>query len=71
MTNAQKNRVFLATTDARTKADVLVNIADHYGVGTKEAFDEVTGPYAEHLLDYVTGPLRAGVHALMLRSGLD
>ena len=70
MTNAQINAKFLSVTDARTKQAVLANIAKHYGISQQEAFDEVTGEGAEHLLDYVTGTERAATHLLMKRHGL-
>lgn len=67
MSNAQINQAFFAATDAKTKADVLANIANHYGITSAEAYEEVTAEEAEHLLDYVTGPTRAAVSVLMQR----
>lgn len=67
MTNARITQAFLAAIDTKTKADVLANIANHYGISQQEAFEEVTGDEAEHLLDYVTGPTRAAVSMLMQR----
>jgi DNA-binding XRE family transcriptional regulator len=55
--NAAAN--FLDVIDAKTKAEILNNIANHYGITAEEAFAEVTDSEAEHLLDYVTGPARA------------
>jgi len=57
-------------TDADTKRDLLQNIANHYGITPQEAEAEVTDPEAEHLLDYVTGPMRAAAHVIMKRHGL-
>lgn len=69
LTNAQITAAFLAATDAKAKAAILDNIAQHYGITAAEAFDEVTGEGAEHLLDYVTGPERAAARVLMQRRG--
>jgi uncharacterized phage-associated protein len=70
MTNAQKNAAFFAATDAQTKAAILANIANHYGISSAQAYEEVTDAEAEHLLDYVTGPQRAAASFLMQRHGL-
>ena len=70
MTNAKINQAFLTATDAQTRALVLNNIAKHYGISPEQALDEVTDDGAEHLLDYVTGPARAGVSVLMKRHRL-
>lgn len=70
MSNAERTITFFHLTDAATREKVLKNIADHYGITPAEALDEVTDPEAEALLDYVTGPERAAVHALMQRHGL-
>jgi len=67
MTNAQTTARFFAATDAATRAAVLGNIANHYGITQAEALAEVTDDEAEHLLDYVTGPTRAAVSVLMQR----
>lgn len=60
---------FLAAIDAKTKNMILVNIANHYGITTEEAYEEVTDEEAEHLLDYVTGPERMATSALMQKHG--
>lgn len=70
MNNGQINSKFLATTDSKTKSDVLSAIAKHYGITTQDAFDEVTGDEAEHLLEYLTGNVRAATSVLMKRRGL-
>jgi len=61
---------FFAITDAKTKADILANIANHYGITSAEAEAEVTDPEAESLLDYITGPERLATSLLMKRHGL-
>jgi len=71
MNNAQTTAQFFSATDAKTKADVLANIANHYGITQQEALEEVTDTEAESLLDYVTGPTRAAVSLLMKRHGLN
>ena len=70
MTNAQTTAAFFAATDAKTKAEVLANIAKTYGITSAEAFDEVTGADAESLLDYVTGPVRVATSLVMKRYSL-
>ena len=67
MTNATTTARFLDNIDAATKAAILTNIANHYGITTADAYDEVTDVDAEHLLDYVTGPQRAATSTLMQR----
>lgn len=66
-TNAQKNKKFLNAIDGETKAKVLANIANHYGISNEKAYEEVTDAEAEHLLDYVTGNERTAVYILMQR----
>ena len=61
---------FFAAIDAKTKSEILDNIAENYGITAAEAFAEVTGSDAEHLLDYVTGSVRLATSALMQRHGL-
>jgi uncharacterized phage-associated protein len=67
MNNAQITTAFLSATDANTRAAILVNIANNYGITSAEAYAEVTDEEAEHLLDYVTGPERAATSLLMKR----
>ena len=66
---ANKTATFLAAIPAETKSAILGNIAKHYGITESLAYREVIDPDAEHLLDYVTGPMRAATHALMLKHG--
>ena len=66
MTNAQLTALFFASTDAMTKAAILENIANHYGLTQAEALAEVTDEEAESLLDYVTGPARAAASVMIL-----
>jgi len=61
---------FFAAIDSKSKHMILENIANHYGISTVEAESEVTDSDAEHLLDYVTGTLRAATSVLMQRHGL-
>jgi hypothetical protein len=69
MTNAQTTAKFLNAIGEKTSYAILDNIAKHYGIDRAAALDEVTDPDAEHLLDYVTGPERAGALVLMRRHG--
>lgn len=70
MTNQEITRRFFKATDAATKRSILKNIAANYGITPQEAEAEVTDPNAEHLLDYVTGSLRAAAHVIMQRHSL-
>jgi len=68
--NAAITKKFFSVTDAATRADILKNIAAHYGISTDEALVEVTDDEAESLLDYITGPMRSAALALYRRHGL-
>jgi hypothetical protein len=68
--NKSQTAKFLSVIDVRTKNDILTNIASHYGITVSEALAEVTDRNAEHLLDYVTGPMRAATSVLMQRHGM-
>lgn len=70
MTNVQATIRFFSLTDDKTKTEILDNIANHYGITKAEALGEVVHEEAEHLLDYVTGPMRAATSVLMQRYGL-
>ena len=70
MTAAEKTIKFLNAIDRKTFNAIMDNIAKHYGIGRWDAFDEVTDPEAESLLDYVTGPERAATSLLMKRHGI-
>lgn len=70
MSHGDTNLAFLTLIDARTKASILDAIAKHYGISSSEAFEEVTDPGAEHLLDYLTGSVRTATSVLMQRHGL-
>lgn len=69
MTNAEINRKFLAATDKRTRFEILKAIANHYGISNQAAYDEVSGEEAEHLLDYLTEPIRSATRIVMARHG--
>lgn len=57
--NATVNTAFLASLDSKVKNEILTNIANHYGITTQEAFEEITDPEAESIMDYLTGNVRA------------
>ena len=67
MNNGKINQTFLAATDVTTRNEILGAIAAHYGVTQNEAFDEVVGEEADHLLEYLVGSTRATVRLLMQR----
>lgn len=71
MNHAQTTARFFAATDAKTKAEILDNISEHYGITQAEALAEVTDDEAEHLLDYLTGSAREAVSVLMQKHRLD
>ncbi len=70
MTNAEITKKFFAAVDTKTKTEILGNIAKHYGISQDAALAEVTDDEAEHLLDYVTGPMRGAARVIMQRRGL-
>ena len=61
MTNYITTIAFLNWLDLKTKNEILLNIANHYGISTQEAFDEVTDKDALCLMDYITGGIRPAV----------
>ena len=65
MPPARETEIFLNMIAPEVRARILENIADHYGIDEDEAFEEVTDPAAERLLDYVTGPVREATAVLM------
>jgi len=65
-----KTEAFLSAIDNKSKSAILSSIAKHYGVSEKEAYKEVIGDEAEHLLDYMVEPHRGAASALMQRHGL-
>jgi uncharacterized phage-associated protein len=71
MTNGAKTKSFLETVNRETKDDIINNIASHYGITAAQALEDVTDDEAEHLLDYVTGPLRTGVSVFMRMYGFN
>jgi hypothetical protein len=62
---AQMTKNFLNSLSLNTKNEILVNIANHYGINTQQAYDEVTDEDAEDLIDYVTGETRKLVSLLI------
>lgn len=60
---------FLAAISPQAKSLILAAIGSHYGISQVEAFDEVTDPEAEHILDYMTGGDRVACSALMQKHG--
>lgn len=70
MAHGKANAALLAATDAKTRDEILANIAKHYGITPEQAKDEVIGEGAESILDYVTGPARSAVSVLMRRHSI-
>ncbi len=69
MTNAEINKKFLATVDAKSKDMILASIAKRYGISPAEMYDELVDEDAENILDYMTGPERTAAYALYQRHG--
>ena len=70
MSTAQVNKKFFALTDAATHDEVLSAVAKHYGITADEALIEIMHEETEHLLDYLTGTVRAAISVLMRKHGL-
>ncbi|NLC21774.1 MAG: hypothetical protein GX771_07695 [Halomonadaceae bacterium] len=68
---ANRNKQFLSVIDGKAKALILESIAVHYGITSQEAYDEVTAPEAEDLLDYLVEPQRSAASVLMQRHGMN
>jgi hypothetical protein len=68
MTN--RNVQFLSVIDSDAKNAILESIAVHIGITPQEAFAEVAGDEAEHLLDYMPEPQRGATLVLMQRRGM-
>jgi hypothetical protein len=54
MNNATSNAEFLATIAPRTKATILTNIANTYGITASEMEEELTTGEPEDIMEYVT-----------------
>jgi hypothetical protein len=67
MKNSTLTIAFLNSTDLQTKYLILTNIANHYGITTDEAFEEVTDEEAESLMDYITGNTRSAIYVIFKR----
>jgi len=67
--HATATKSFLASTDAETRKEILLNIANRYRITSKQALAEVTDDDADHLLDYITGSVRTATSLLMKRHG--
>ena len=63
MNNATSNARFLATVAPRTKASILSNIANTYGITPAEIEEELTTGEPEDIMEYVTED-RAAVYFL-------
>lgn len=70
MSHHEQNAAFLSAIDSASRDAILAGIARHYGVTNREAFEEVTEPEAEHILDYMVEPERSAACLLMKRHGM-
>jgi hypothetical protein len=66
---ATVTKAFLAAIDTKAKNEILDAIAKRYNITREAAYDEVTDPEAEHLLDYMVAPYRAAASVLMQKHG--
>lgn len=66
-TYAAQTTAFFAQIEEATKAEILANVASHYGITPEAALAEVTDDEAESLLDYLTGSVRTATSLLMKR----
>lgn len=64
------NVQFLSIIDAPTRKEVLLAVANRYGITKAEALEEISHDEAEHLLDYLTGAVRTSISILMRKHGL-
>lgn len=64
MTNSKFTIAFLNSLDRKTKNEILLNIANHYGITIDEAYEEITDADAENIMDYITGQIRGAVSML-------
>lgn len=67
--NGKTTASFFSSIDFKTQGSILGAISEHYGIDKVEAFKEVTDDDAEHLLEYLTGAIRAATSLLMKRNG--
>lgn len=65
MKNAHINALFLGSIDKASRTEILQSMATHYGITPREAMSELVDEDAEHILDYLTEPVRSAAHVLM------
>jgi len=65
MKNAHINTLFLNSIDKASRNEILQSMATHYGITQREAMSELVNEDAEHILDYLTEPVRSAAHVLM------
>ena len=70
MQNSKFTTAFLNSLELKTKNEILLNIAKHYGITIDEAYNEITDADAENIMDYITGPIRSAVSILYYRFSL-
>ena len=58
----QDTQSFLLSLSTKLMNEVLDNVANHYGITRKEAYEKVVNPEAENIMDYITGKKRAAIH---------
>ncbi|MEZ8295826.1 hypothetical protein AB6D11_18555 [Vibrio splendidus] len=69
-TPSQNNQQFLQAISKEAQDEILAAIAKHYGTDASTILNEVTSEEAEHLLEYMTEPLRSSTYIMMQQHGL-
>jgi hypothetical protein len=71
--NGENNRRLLqvlGNADYQLANKVVQNIKSHYGISDGEVYNELFSDDAEHLLDYVTEPVRSAAAVILKRKGM-
>lgn len=64
------NKKYLEFVIKEVKDTILKDIADHYGITSEEAYEEVTDEDAEYLYEYVVADYRGRMYNQMTNLGL-
>jgi len=66
-----ETQVFLLSLSNELCNEILDNVAENYGITKEEAYQEITDPDAENLMDYITGEKRAAIHLVYKKFQLN
>lgn len=67
LTNSSITKAFLNQTDSKIKNEILINVANCYGITTAMAYEELISEDAESLMDYITGSIRPAISVIFNR----